>query len=127
MWATKPISPRLFNTFSSLESSHDWHNDDGSDTVTPPELTHINGERKTRHLYGRQRKNGEVIFGGDREMLGFKNEVDFNGIESNKNHATEILPFLSDLSINRTWAGFMPFSLDGDPIIGKIPAYKNLY
>ena len=49
MWATKPISPRLFNTFSSLESSHDWHNDDGSDTVTPPELTHKNGERKTRH------------------------------------------------------------------------------
>ena len=127
MWATKPISPRLFNTFSSLESSHDWHNDDGSDTVTPPELTHINGERKTRHLYGRQRKNGEVIFGGDREMLGFENKVDFNGIESNKNHATEILPFLSELSINRTWAGFMPFSLDGDPIIGKIPSYKNLY
>ena len=127
MWATKPISPRLSHIFSSLESSHDWHNDDGSDANTPPELTHINGERKTRHLYGRQRKNGEVIFGGDREMLGFENKVDFNGIKSNKTHATEILPFLSKLSIDRTWAGYMPFSLDGDPIIGKIPAYKNLY
>ena len=127
MWATKPISPRLFNTFSSLESSYDWYNDDGLDVNTPPDLTHISGERKTRHLYGRQRKNGEVIFGGDREMLGFNNEVDFNGIESNKNHATEILPFLSELTISKTWAGFMPFSIDGDPIIGKIPAYKNLY
>ena len=127
MWATKPISPRLFNTFSSLESSYDWHNDDGSDINTPPDLTHISGERKTRHLYGRQRKNGEVIFGGDREMLGFNNEVDFNGIESNKNHATEILPFLSELPISRTWAGFMPFSIDGEPIIGKIPACKILY
>ena len=127
MWATKPISPRLFNTFSSLESSYAWHNDDGSDINTPPDLTHISGERKTRHLYGRQRKNGEVIFGGDREMLGFNNEVDFNGIESNKNHATEILPFLSELPISRTWAGFMPFSIDGEPIIGKIPTCKNLY
>ena len=127
MWATKPLSPRLFNTFSSLESSYEWHNDDGSNANTPPDLTHISGERKTRHLYGRQRKNGEVIFGGDREMLGFNNEVDFNGIESNKNHATEILPFLSELPISRTWAGFMPFSIDGDPIIGKIPACKNLY
>ena len=60
-------------------------------------------------------------------MFGFNNEVDFNGIESNKNHATEILPFLSELPISRTWAGFMPISIDGEPIIGKFPTCKNLY
>ncbi|GIT12465.1 MAG: hypothetical protein CM1200mP33_6510 [Chloroflexota bacterium] len=70
MWATKTHISKIIQTFSSLESSMTgimrWSD------LYPPELTHINGERKTRHLYGRQRKNGEVIFGGDREMLGFK-------------------------------------------------------
>ena len=29
--------------------------------------------------------------------------------------------------MSRTWAGLMPFSLDGKPLIGKIPQLENLY
>ena len=41
-------------------------------------------------------------------------------IESNKKHASEVLPLLEDLDIERTWGGIMPFSKDGIPIIGKL-------
>src|SRR5262249_4103393 len=37
------------------------------------------------------------------------------------------LPFLSALPIVRTWAGLMPFSLDGKPLIGRIPARDDLW
>ena len=71
MWATESLPPSVFQTQSSVESAHAWSVDDGSDADTPPELTHMDGVRATRHLYGRQRRNGEIIFGGDRQMTGY--------------------------------------------------------
>ncbi len=127
MWATDAVPPSVFQTISAAESARDWSADDGRDEDTPPDLTHRNGNRHTRHLYGRQRRNGEIIFGGDRRPVGFDKTVDAAGVEVNRGHAAEILPFLSRLPIARTWSGLMPFSLDGDPLIGKIPLRDNLY
>lgn len=124
MWATKSLPPRVFQTLSASESSLEWESNPGEN---PPWLTHRNGPRITRHLYGRQRRNGEIIFGGDRELVSFDKRLDPSGIEVNKEHASEILPLLKDLPINRTWSGLMPFSPDGAPIIGKIPQRDNLY
>ena len=45
---------------------------------------------------------------------------------ANKEHASEVLPLLSHLEIERTWAGIMPFSKDGKPIIGKLEAMAKL-
>lgn len=127
MWATDSLPPRVFHTISAFESPLQWHENPGNDDITPPELTHIAGRRVTRHLYGRQRRNGEVIFGGDREAIGYDDGVDEKGIEVNKGHADEVLPFLRNIRIKRTWSGLMPFSLDGKPIIGKVPRRDNLY
>jgi len=127
MWATEPLPPRVFHSISAAESPLHWSVSPGNDADKPPELTHIRGRRVTRHLYGRQTRDGEIIFGGDREMAGYDTTVDESGIEVNFGHTTEILPLLSELSISRTWAGLMPFSLDGRPIIGKIPERENLY
>ncbi len=127
MWATERLPPRFFHRISSAESSFTWSQDDGSDDKTPPFLTHKGDRRLTRHLYGRQRKNGEIIFGGDRQDLGYNTDPDMAGIEVNKNHASEVVPLVADLPIARTWAGLMPFSLDGAPIIGRIPLRDNLY
>jgi len=127
MWATDIMPPRLFHTLSSAESSLTWSRDNGADDSTPPYLTHKGDRRLTRHLYGRQRKNGEIIFGGDRQDLGFNTNPDDLGIEVNRGHASEVVPLVADLPIARTWAGLMPFSLDGSPIIGKIPLRNNLY
>ena len=127
MWATAPLPPRVFQTLSSAESSLQWHTASTGSIATPPELTHQGLHRVTRHLYGRQTKDGEIIFGGDRQMIGYEKTVDAAGIEVNLGHATEIIPMLGQLAISRTWAGLMPFSLDGKPIIGKIPQLDNLY
>lgn len=127
MWATASLPPRVFNTIGSAESSFDWSRNNGSDDVTPPNLTHKNNKRTTRHLYGRQRKNGEIIFGGDRESLGYISNPDPAGIEVNHGHAAEVIPLIATLPIARTWSGMMPFSLDGAPIIGKIPLRNNLF
>jgi sarcosine oxidase subunit beta len=81
----------------------------------------------TRHLYGRQRRNGEIIFGGDRELVGWTTTPDPSGIEVNRGHAAEVLPFLAEVPVARTWAGLMPFSLDGKPLIGRIPARDDLW
>jgi sarcosine oxidase subunit beta len=127
MWATASQPPRIFHTISSVESSFAWSQDNGADASTPPNLTHKGDRRLVRHLYGRQRKNGEIIFGGDREDLGYNSNPDPVGIEVNRGHAAEVVPLLAKLPIARTWAGMMPFSLDGAPIIGKIPLRDNLY
>ncbi len=127
MWATESLPARVHHTIGSAESAFDWSKDNGSDDVTPPNLTHKNNRRVTRHLYGRQRKNGEIIFGGDRESLGYNTTPESSGIEVNRGHAAEVIPLLASLPIARTWAGVMPFSLDGAPIIGKIPIRENLF
>jgi sarcosine oxidase subunit beta len=38
-----------------------------------------------------------------------------------------VVPMLSAVPIERTWAGLMPFSMDGAPIIGRIPQREGLY
>ena len=126
MWATEPLPPRVFHTLSSFESPMDWRNTPRG-TDTPPELTHHGERRITRHLYGRQNRDGEIVFGGDRQMAGYDYTVDAAGVESNFGHVSEVLPFVSGHPIARTWAGLMPFSLDGRPIIGGIPQLDGLY
>ena len=127
MWATQPLPPRSFHSLSSAESYAHWGRNPGGDGDHPPELTHVGGRRVTRHLYGRQNRDGEIIFGGDRELVGYDYTVDAGGVEVNFGHASEILPMLKDLSISRTWSGLMPFSLDGRPIIGRIPQLDGAY
>ena len=127
MWATSPLPPRVFHSLSSCESPMHWRSNQGGDADTPPELTHAGARRVTRHLYGRQTRDGEIIFGGDRELAGFDKTVEATGIEVNFGHTMEILPFLGEHSIGRTWAGLMPFSLDGRPIIGQVPQVEGLY
>ncbi len=127
MWASQPLPPRVFHSLSSAESYSHWSVDPGGNADTPPELTHVGSRRVTRHLYGRQTRDGEIIFGGDHQAVGYDRTVDTGGVEVNFAHASEILPMLGQLAINRTWSGLMPFSLDGRPVIGKIPQLDNLY
>jgi sarcosine oxidase subunit beta len=127
MWASAPLPPRVFHTISAAESSLQWHTAPGNDRQTPPYLTHRGQQRLTRHLYGRQTRAGEIIFGGDRQLLAYDKTPDPAGIEVNHGHAAEVLPLLRQLPITRTWAGLMPFPLDGAPIIGKITQRPHLY
>ena len=60
----------------------------------PPKLTHLGDLRVTRHLYGGQTRNGEIIFGGDRQLVGYNYNPDGNGIEVNRGYASEVIPLL---------------------------------
>ena len=124
MWATPPVPPSLFHTLSAAESTLAWHREPGG---APPFLTSRDGVRVTRHLYGRQRRDGEIIVGGDRDLAGWSTTPDASGIEVNRAHAIEVLPFLAALPVARTWAGLMPFSRDGKPLIGRIPLRPDLW
>jgi glycine/D-amino acid oxidase-like deaminating enzyme len=133
MWATEALPPCVFHTMSSAESALAWHRERSTmatgarDDGEPPDLTHRGGARVTRHLYGRQRRNGEVIVGGDRQLAGWSTTVEPAGIEVNRGHAAEIFPFLASLPAARTWAGLMPFTPDGKPLIGRIPGRDGVW
>lgn len=62
-----------------------------------------------------------------REARGFDTTQDPRGIDVNRGHAAEVLPFLSELSVARTWAGLMPFPRDGKPLIGRLPGREHLW
>ncbi|PKB71101.1 MAG: hypothetical protein BZY87_07175 [SAR202 cluster bacterium Io17-Chloro-G6] len=126
MWATDPAPPSIFHLISSAESPFDWSLQAPDDDF-PRELTHRENVRVTRHLYGGQTRNGEIIFGGDRQIVGYDYNPDANGLEVNRGHASEVIPLVSRLPISRTWAGIMPFSMDGKPIIGRISHFENLF
>src|SRR5215470_3220238 len=126
MWATAPAPPSIFHSIGALESHLHWHSHPYSDEHTPLELTHRQGQRLTRHLYGRQTRDGEIIIGGDRQLDAPKTP-DRDGVETNRAHALELFPFLQGLPIVRTWAGWMPFTRDLHPLIGQIPHLDNLY
>jgi sarcosine oxidase subunit beta len=127
MWATAAVPPCIFTKIASVESGCDWARDSGADRDNPPDLTIKDGKRLTRHLYGRQTRDGEIIFGGDRQVVGYDKTVDPSGIEVNRAHAAQVLPFLRWLATARTWAGLMPFSLDGKPIIGRLPGHATAW
>ena len=126
MWATAPMPPSIYHLSGSMESAYDW-DCQTPDANFPPDITHRGNTRITRHLYGGQSRNGEIIFGGDRQLVGYDYTPTANGIEVNRGQASEIIPMVSKLPITRTWAGIMPFSMDGKPIIGKIPLFDNLF
>ena len=124
MWATAPQPPLLRHAIAAAESSRWWALDQPA-AIQPPNLTHIGDERTTRHLYGRQRPNGQIVFGGDR-VLSQDRAVDPDGITVNHGHVAELVPEVSALAPIRTWAGLMPFTTDGRPIIGPVEGFDGL-
>lgn len=124
MWSTGPIPTRLFHVIGATESTLYWHKEPGS--TTPRELTHHEDTRLTRHLYGRQTRDGEVIFGGDRQLSSEKAPQQA-GIDVNRNYAIELFPFLRAFPIKRSWSGWMPLTPLLEPLIGNVSLHKHLY
>lgn len=134
MWASEPRPPMLRHALAACESPLAWSlepatrvggegvgGDQGGGGLAPPELTHRAGRRLTRHLYGRQRPNGELVFGGDRVWTSADDRtVDGDGIAVNHAHVAELLPLVARLPPARTWSGLMPFTRDGRPLIGPV-------
>jgi len=128
MWSIEHPPARTFHNFTTAESSLAWAR--RSMTTRGPgslSLTHDGAQRITRHLYGRQTREGKIMFGGDRQVVGFHKQPDAEGIMVNRSNVHEVLPFLRGLSIDETWSGLMPFSRDGRPFLGEVSQYRNLF
>ena len=88
----------------------------------PSDVTHDHtGVRRVRHCYGRQRVDGCIIFGGDRvTTVGDDYSVDPVALRHNAEHVYEFVPKLRSHGLHGEWAGLMPFSKDGRPLVGEL-------
>ena len=79
------------------------------------------------HFYVSQSDKGELVMGGD---LDFYNSYAQRGnlprIEDVVSACLALFPSFGRLRLMRTWGGIMDMTMDGSPIIGKLPV-KNLY
>ena len=79
------------------------------------------------HLYISQTDKGEILIGGDLDGYNsYAQRGNLPLIEHLAASAISTFPFLSRLRLMRTWGGVMDMSMDGSPIIGKLPV-KGLY
>jgi len=79
------------------------------------------------HLYISQTDKGEILIGGDLDGYNsYAQRGNLPLIEHLAASAISMFPFLSRLRLMRTWGGVMDMSMDGSPIIGKLPV-KGLY
>ncbi len=79
------------------------------------------------HLYISQTDKGEILMGGDLDGYNsYAQRGNLPLIEHVVAGAVSLFPFLGRLRLMRTWGGVMDMTMDGSPIIGKLPV-KGLY
>ena len=121
--------PRRLNHFIGIAESAiartDFETLEAHDTPDHP--TMVDGRVQYRVLYGRQTAGGQILFGGRSEFVGLKKEVTPEGAGSIVAHVLEFFPGFEDLLVARTWAGLMPYTPDGKPILGPVPSLEGFY
>ncbi len=79
------------------------------------------------HLYISQTDKGEILMGGDLDSYNsYAQRGNLPLVEHVIQAAVSLFPFLSRTRLMRTWGGIMDMTMDGSPIIGKLPV-EGLY
>jgi sarcosine oxidase subunit beta len=79
------------------------------------------------HLYISQTGKGEILMGGDLDSYNsYAQRGNLPLIEHVVQAAISLFPFLSRTRLMRTWGGVVDMTMDGSPIIGKLPV-EGLY
>ena len=74
------------------------------------------------HVYVNQTDKGEVLMGGDLDSYNsYAQRGNLPRIEHVVGSVLTLFPCLSRVRLMRTWGGVMDMSMDGSPIIGKLP------
>ena len=74
------------------------------------------------HVYISQTDKGEVLFGGDLDLYNsYAQRGNLPRVEYVIQSVLTLFPCLSRVRLMRTWGGVMDMSMDGSPIIGKLP------
>jgi glycine/D-amino acid oxidase-like deaminating enzyme len=88
-------------------------------------VTHTYDRKKLsfNNIYGKRLPDGRALFGGTRLPIPKNSEGEFYNVEYeylNTKEVYQVLPLLAKYGIMGSWAGPMPFSSFGPPIIGEI-------
>lgn len=73
------------------------------------------------------RSDGRILVGATEERVGFDRRTTAGGIGGLIDFALSLVPSLASASIERTWAGLRPGSIDGLPYLGVVPGFDNLF
>ena len=73
------------------------------------------------------RDDGRVLAGSTEEDVGFENQNTSLAIAELIQFAVRLVEPLSQLPVERTWAGLRPATFDGLPYLGRMPDTENLY
>ena len=73
------------------------------------------------------RDDGLVLVGSTEEEVGFDKQTTKSAIEDLTQFARSLVPALQTASIERTWAGLRPATLDGLPYLGRLPSVSNAF
>jgi glycine/D-amino acid oxidase-like deaminating enzyme len=130
IWMTAKLPRGILRHVIYTEESHMGFADPSmasvnlqADLQVPPRCTHdAAGDQLVRHAYGRQRTDGRVVFGGDRVRATAEDfEVDASGIDRHRNDVAVFLaPAIMSSAVEGSWAGLMPFALDGKLLVGEM-------
>ncbi|HSL62151.1 MAG TPA: FAD-binding oxidoreductase [Desulfotignum sp.] len=74
-----------------------------------------------------QTDNGNLLLGSTREFAGFSRQNTLSGIRRIISRTTAVLPALKHLQVIRTFAGLRPYTPDGLPILGPVPAVEGFF
>ena len=72
-------------------------------------------------------QSGTILIGASRELVGFKDEMDFSILRILARQAIELFPVLADIQLLRAYRGFRPYAPDHLPVIGEDPLIKGLW
>jgi len=73
------------------------------------------------------RGDGRVLAGSTEEWVGFVKENTDQGIRGLIEFAHRLIPSLRQAEVEKTWAGFRPHAKRGQPYLGEVPGYDNLF
>ncbi|SFX75843.1 glycine oxidase ThiO [Marinospirillum alkaliphilum] len=73
------------------------------------------------------RNDGRILAGSTLEYVGFDKHTTDDALVSLRETAYQILPRLRDYEVEHHWAGLRPGSVDGIPLMGEVPGYRNLF
>jgi glycine oxidase len=73
------------------------------------------------------REGGQTYVGATVEEVGFRKRTTDAGIRPMRRAAEALVPGFAGRYIRREWAGLRPASVDGLPVMGRLPGWSNVW
>ena len=132
--ATCPMPPLVHRVLQGARMIHDEAEaspekvlqvavDLGSDTETLPQ------ERLEDSIfpYIKPTKSDNIVLGTTTEFAGFDRRTHPDALALIGDATSSIVPALEHYTVIRSWANFVPFTMDSLPILGQVPAVRGFY